>query len=132
MTTKHLGNGSMRPRDASTSSKLSAPDPLDRARERLNRAAEATRLLEYSEDFDEPTGRTDVNVHLHHPPQPSYPDVTDTQRITAIPKSVPPPGPVKWLVAVLQLLPPGARVIGLGMVIAALVVLFLKGVLKWP
>lgn len=43
------------------------PDPLDRAMERLERADEATGLLEYSADYDEPTGRHEVTVNLHGP-----------------------------------------------------------------
>lgn len=51
-------------------SKTNAHDPLDRAAERLARADEATKLLEYSEDFEEPTGRHEVTVNLHgHPSQ---------------------------------------------------------------
>lgn len=104
-----------------------APDPLDRAREALSDAREATRLLEYSEDFDEPTGRTDVNVHLHHPPSPSHPDVTDTQRLLAMPKSEAPPK-VKALTRVLELLPPAGRVVVVLALIAAVVFLVLRGV----
>jgi hypothetical protein len=52
------------------------PDPLDRARERLDRADQATDLLEYSADFDEPTARTEV--HVHHP-QPSQPEIIRTE-----------------------------------------------------
>ncbi len=49
------------------SSKERSPDPLDAAIERLERADEATKLLEYSEDFEEPTGRHEVTVNLHNP-----------------------------------------------------------------
>jgi hypothetical protein len=69
LTTKRSTNGSTRLSFVSPSLSASAPDPLDRARERLARATEATNLLEYTDDFDEPTGRTDVHVHM-----PSKPD----------------------------------------------------------
>lgn len=73
------------------SHRSSAPDPIDRAREALAESRQATKLLEYSEDFDEPTGRTDVQVHLHHAPFSSQPD--GEQRISTVgaaPKSDPP------------------------------------------
>lgn len=62
------------PNAKSASSK--PPDPLDAATERLDRADQATDLLEYSEDFDEPTGRTEVTVNLQHPSQP---EITRTE-----------------------------------------------------
>lgn len=52
------------------SSRSNAPDPLDAAREALQESKKATELLECSEDFDEPTGRTEVTVNLQQPSQP--------------------------------------------------------------
>lgn len=42
--------------------------------ERLDRADQATELLEYSADFDEPTARTEVHVHQPQPSQPEIPE----------------------------------------------------------
>lgn len=57
------------------------PDPLDSAMERLDRADEATRLLEYSHDYEEDTGRHEVTVNLTAPtaPQPSQPQIEVSQ-----------------------------------------------------
>ena len=50
--------------------KLPQSDPLDAARLELAKLRDA-------DDWDEPTGRTEVTVNLHnpHPPQPSQPQI---------------------------------------------------------
>lgn len=70
MTTKRSTNGSTPSKIVSISSKTNALDPLDEAEKHLAAADKATGLLEYSEDFDEPTGRTEVTVNLQQPSQP--------------------------------------------------------------
>jgi hypothetical protein len=59
--------------------------------ERLERADEATGLLEYSADFEEPTGRHEVNVIMQQPtvPQPSQPQIEVSQ-----------PTPGVWTIAI--------------------------------
>lgn len=111
-------NGSHKLRTVSTQS--NAPDPLDKAREALNEAREATKLLEYSEDFDEPTGRTEVTVNLRdaHPPQPSQPQI----EVTA-------PGVLKVVFTVVQKFPAWGAVMVALAAIAAYVVLKLRGAL---
>ncbi len=71
---KRLHNGS-KPLNAESSTLSTPPDPLDAASEHLDRADKATELLDYSEDFEEPTGRHEVTVNLHNPPQPSQPQI---------------------------------------------------------
>lgn len=73
-------NGSTGPKSGSPS--LSAPDPLDRAREAVKTGNKATDLLEYSEDFEEKTGRTEVTVNLQQPSQPDI-DVKSEQQSEA-------------------------------------------------
>lgn len=98
------------------------PDPLDRAREALKEAREATKLLEYSEDFDEPTGRTEVTVNMQqpHPPQPSSPQVEVTE---------PAPGVLKVVFTVVQKFPAWGAVMVALAAIAAYVILKLRGAL---
>lgn len=67
---------------ASTTSKTTAPDPLDSLDQHLATADKATGLLEYSADFDEPTGRTEVTVNLQQPSQPDI-DVKSEQQSEA-------------------------------------------------
>lgn len=83
-------NGSTKLKRGSPSS--SAPDPLDRARDALEEAKEARKLLEYSEDFEEPTGRTEVTVNLREPQQ-SSPQLAATAAVTPqVEVSQPEPG----------------------------------------
>lgn len=68
MKPKASTNGSIGPkRDLRI---LSDRDPLDQLREGIQEGREATKLLDYSEDFDEPTGRTEVNVRIEQPSRP--------------------------------------------------------------
>jgi hypothetical protein len=48
-------------------------DPLEKAREALARLRDA-------DDWDEPTGKTEVTVNLRVPPQPSQPEITVTKQ----------------------------------------------------
>lgn len=113
-------NGSHKLRTVSTQS--NAPDPLDKAREALSEAREATKLLEYSEDFDEPTGRTEVTVNLReaHPPQQSSPQIEVTE---------PAPNVLKVVFTVVQKFPAWGAVMVALAAIAAYVVLKLRGAL---
>ena len=69
-------NGSKGLKRVSSTSNVQT-DPLDAAREALSESKDATRLLEYSEDFDEPTGRTEVNVRIEQPSRPEI-EMTDS------------------------------------------------------
>ncbi len=102
------------PKKTSVTSK--PPDPLDSAMERLERADEATGLLEYSADYEEPTGRHEVTVNLQqpHPPQPSQPQIEVTQ-----------PAPGVWTIAIKVV----DRLRG-GWLVAAILIAALA-VLKW-
>ncbi len=70
MNKKQSTNGSKGLKLVSSTS--NAPDPLDAAREALQESRKATELLEYSADYDEDTGRTEVTVNLQ---QPSHPEL---------------------------------------------------------
>lgn len=61
-------NGSTGLKNGSPRSK--EPDPIDEMRAAIEDGKEATKLLEYSADFDEDTGRTEVTVNLQQPSQP--------------------------------------------------------------
>lgn len=113
----------MKPKRTSVPSK--PPDPLDSALERLDRADEATRLLEYSADFEEPTGRHEVTVNLTqpqapHPPQQSQPQIEVTE---------PAPGVLKVVFTVVQKFPAWGAVMVALAAIAAYVILKLRGAL---
>lgn len=56
-------NGSTASKSASTTS--SGPDPLDRAQRAIEDGRAATRELAGYDDFDEPTGRHEVNVTVN-------------------------------------------------------------------
>lgn len=107
----------------STTSKKSSLDPLDETVAHLDRADKATELLEYSEDFDEPTGRTEVNVTLQQPPghpQPSQPNIEVTQDK---------PNVLRIVFTVVQKFPAWGAVLVALAAIAAYVVLKLRGAL---
>lgn len=63
------------------SSRLREPDPLDEMRAAIEDGREATKLLAYSEDFEEDTARHEVTVNLTAPtaPQPSQPQIEVSQ-----------------------------------------------------
>jgi hypothetical protein len=67
---------------------------------------EATKLLAYSDDFDEPTGRTEVTVNLQHPSQPEI-------QLRAQPSDAPgsKPSPVQVVFTVVKKFPPWGAVI---------------------
>lgn len=105
------------------SSRSSAPDPLDAARESLGESKEATNLLEYSEDFDEKTGRTEVTVNMTQPtpPQLSQPNIEVTQDK---------PGVLRIVFTVVQKFPAWGAVIVALAAIAAYTYLRVVGALK--
>jgi len=112
-------NGSKGPK--TESSRSSVIDPLDAAREDLGQSKEATKLLEYSDDFDELTGKTEVTVNLQNPqPQPSQPNIEVTQDK---------PGVLRIVFTVVQKFPAWGAVIVALAAIAAYVVLKLRGAL---
>lgn len=61
-------NGSTKLKSVSPRSK--EPDPIDEMRAAIEDGREASKLLAYSADFDEDTGRTEVTVNLQQPSQP--------------------------------------------------------------
>jgi hypothetical protein len=77
-------------------------DPLERARAELARLKDAS-------DWDEPTGKTEVNVTVRMPSQPEIdqPAPTRPQNDPPEPQSL--PAPVKAAVAVMDRLPPTHR-----------------------
>jgi hypothetical protein len=101
---------------ASNASKM----PLDKARENLQEAREANNLLEYAEDFDEPTGRHEVTVNLHNPPQPSSPHIEVSQ---------PEPGVFRIAYTAVSQLRGWPLALVLVVVVAGYVVLKLRGAL---
>lgn len=87
-------------------------DPLEGMQQATADAAAERAALADCDDFDEATGVTIVN-HA----QPSQPDIQ--------------PEKVRLLAFILQLLPPFGRVVVLLAIIAAVVVLVLRGVKLW-
>ncbi len=87
---KQSGNGSKVSKGGLRILREKEPDPLDEMQAAIQDGKDATKLLEYSEDFDEPTGRTEVTLNLHnqHPPQPSQPQIELSQ-----------PAPGVWTIA---------------------------------
>ena len=91
-------------------------------RENLSDMADARKLLEYSEDFDEPTGRHEVTVNLTAPiPQPSQPQIEVEQQA---------PGVLKVVFTVVQKFPAWGAVIVAVAAIAGYVYLRAIGALK--
>lgn len=118
---KQSGNGSKASKGGLRILREKEPDPLDEMQAAIQDGKDATRLLEYSEDFDEPTGRTDITVNLHgaHPPSPSQPQIEVTEDK---------PGVLRIVFTVVQKFPAwGAVVVALAL-IAAYVILALRGV----
>lgn len=114
-------NGSTGPKRGSPTSSA-PPDPLDRARQAIADGRDATKLLEYSDDFDEPTGRHEVTVNLTAPtpPQPSQPQLEVTEQA---------PGVLKVVFTVVQKFPAWGAVLVALAAIAAYVILKLRGAL---
>ena len=82
-------------------------------RDELAAMRESRKLLEYSEDFDEPTGRHEVTVNLHgHPSQPDAEQPATKMDVTmTVAKRLPP-----WALAAVVL------VLGLAAIAAWVVV----------
>ncbi len=105
-------NGSIASKNASLHSK--EPDPLDEMRAAIEDGKKATKLLDYTDDWEEPTGRTEVTVNLQ---QPSQPEIKVSE----------PPGskvsPVHIVFTVVRKFPPWGAVVVAVVAIAAYVYL---------
>lgn len=94
-------------------------DPLEKARAELARLKDAS-------DWDEPTGRTEVNVTVRMPSQPEIQAQAQVQAEPSRPQNAAPappslPAPVRAVTAVMDRLPPTHRwlVVVVGAAVAA-------------